>query len=170
MSSALDGVNSLYSNTYTNSLTNSNTNSLENTLGNSDLSNASEDQLMTVCKDFEEYFVEQMVKSMVKMSKISSDDDANDYSSIFGMDSGASDSGMSTMSGYYGDQMVSLISKQLCDQDGGKGLGLAQTLYEQMKRNYGISDTPSTDKDSSSSEQEPATDSTQDKKEGVATA
>ena len=133
ISNSLSGLN------YTNSTTyNSKTSSLENTLNNSDLSNADTDKLMSVCKDFEEYFAEQMVKSMLKMAKVDSSDDDNSYASIFGLSSDSSDSGMSTMSSYFGDQMVSKLSEALCSTENGSGLGLAQTLYNQMKRNYGI--------------------------------
>ena len=135
ISNNLSGLNSLYTDSTTYS---SKTSSLENTLNNSDLSTADSDKLMSVCKDFEEYFAEQMVKSMLKMAKVDSSDDDNSYASIFGLSSDSSDSGMSTMSSYFGDQMVSKLSEALCSTENGSGLGLAQTLYNQMKRNYGI--------------------------------
>lgn len=135
MSDTISGLNSAYLNsTYTNATTSS----IENTLTGSDLSTYTDDELMEVCKDFEEYFAEQMVKSMLKMAKVDSSDDDNSYASIFGLSSDSSDSGMSTMAGYYGDQMVTMLSEALCDSDNGGGLGLAQTLYNQMKRNYSI--------------------------------
>lgn len=142
MSDTLSGMNALNANTYTNSM-NSTGNNIQNTINNSDLSQASDDELLSVCKDFEEYFAEQMVKSMIKMANVSGEEDADDYSSIFGLSSDSSSSGMSTMSNYYGGQLVTMLSQALCDSDNGKGLGLAQTLYEQMKRNYGVSDTTS---------------------------
>jgi len=133
MSETISGLNSSYLNgTYTNSTTSA----IENTLNNKDLSTSSSDELMEVCKDFEEYFAEQMVKSMLKMAKVDSSDDDNSYASIFGLSSDSSDSGMSTMSSYFGDQMVSKLSEALCSRENGRGL--AQTLYNQMKRNYGI--------------------------------
>ena len=129
MSDTISGLNSSYLNgTYTNSTTSA----LESTLNNKDLSTSSSDELM------EEYFAEQMVKSMLKMAKVDSSDDDNSYASIFGLSSDSSDSGMSTMSSYFGDQMVSKLSEALCSTENGSGLGLAQTLYNQMKRNYGI--------------------------------
>lgn len=135
MSDTISGLNSSYLNgTYTNSTTSA----LESTLNNKDLSTSSSDELMEVCKDFEEYFAEQMVKSMLKMAKVDSSDDDNSYASIFGLSSDSSDSGMSTMSSYFGDQMVSKLSEALCSTENSSGLGLAQTLYNQMKRNYGI--------------------------------
>ena len=134
MSDTISGLNSVYTNgTYTDTTTSS----IQNTLNTKDLSTSSDD-LMEVCKDFEEYFVEQMVKSMLKMAKVDGDDD-DSYASIFGLSSD-SDSGMSTMSSFYGDKMVTMISEAMCDSENGKGLGIAQNLYDQMKRNYNIQD------------------------------
>jgi peptidoglycan hydrolase FlgJ len=39
---------------------------LSDKLASTDFSQASDDELMSVCKDFESYFVEQMLKSMQK--------------------------------------------------------------------------------------------------------
>ena len=133
MDTIIGGLNSVYNNS---SNANSSANAIEKKLNNTDLSGASDDELMDVCKDFEEYFVEQMVKSMMKMAKVDGGDDENDYSAIFGL-SDSSGSYMSTLSSFYGDQMVTKISEAISGQQGG-GLGLAQTLYEQMKRNYSV--------------------------------
>ena len=138
ISNNLSGLNSLYKD---NSTYSSKTSSLENTLNNSDLSTADSDKLMSVCKDFEEYFVEQMVKSMVKMASVDGSSDADDYSSLFGLSSDSDDSYLSSMSSYYGSQMVTKLTESLCDDTNGNGIGLAKTLYEQMKRNYNIQDT-----------------------------
>lgn len=138
ISNNLSGLNSLYTDSTTYS---SKTSSLENTLKNSDLSTADSDKLMSVCKDFEEYFVEQMVKSMVKMASVDGSSDADDYSSLFGLSSDSDDSYLSSMSSYYGSQMVTKLTESLCDDTNGNGIGLAKTLYEQMKRNYNIQDT-----------------------------
>ena len=135
MSDSLNGITGL-DNIY-NNYTTKKTDSLENKLNSSDLSSATDDELMSVCKDFESYFVEQMLKSMDKMSKIDSDDDDNRslFSSMAGI-TGTSDSGMSTLSSYFGGEMLSQLADSITESNGGKGLGLAQTLYEQMKRNY----------------------------------
>ena len=138
ISNNLSGLNSLYTDSTTYS---SKTSSLENTLNNSDLSTADSDKLMSVCKDFEEYFVEQMVKSMVKMASVDGSSDADDYSSLFGLSSDSDDSYLSSMSSYYGSQMVTKLTESLCDDTNGNGIGLAKTLYEQMKRNYNLQDT-----------------------------
>ena len=135
ISNNLSGLNSLYTDSTTYS---SKTSSLENTLNNSDLSTADSDKLMSVCKDFEEYFVEQMVKSMVKMASVDGSSDADDYSSLFGLSSDSDDSYLSSMSSYYGSQMVTKLTESLCDDTNGNGIGLAKTLYEQMKRNYNL--------------------------------
>ena len=137
MSDSLNGITGL-DNIY-NNYTTKKTDSLENKLNSSDLSSATDDELMSVCKDFESYFVEQMLKSMEKMSKIDSDDDDNSslFSSMAGI-TGTSDSGMSTLSSYFGGEMLSQLADSITESNGGKGLGLAQTLYEQMKRNYSV--------------------------------
>jgi flagellar protein FlgJ len=164
MSDLMGGLNSIYTNNSLNgSGTNTTANSIENKLENSDLSTATDDQLMEVCKDFESYFVEQMVKSMVKMADVNGDSQDNGYASIFGMSSDSSDSAMSTLTGYYGDKMSSIIADAICDNQSGKGLGLAQTLYEQMKRNYGItnSDVSDSDKSETDAAKEPETGKTE---------
>ena len=133
----LSGLSSIYNNTYTNSTGNS----LEDKLNNSDLSTATDDELLEVCKDFEQYFAEQMIKSMIKMSNVDGEDDENIYASLFGM-TDASDSAMGTMASYFGDELVSKVAETMTESNGGNGLGLAQILYEQMRRNYGIAEAP----------------------------
>lgn len=89
--------------------------SLENKLNNG-LENATDDELMSACKEFEAYFVEQMYKAMEK-TVIKSDEDAssNQYTE------------------YFGDMLTQEYSKAVTD---GEGMGIAQQLYEQMQRNY----------------------------------
>ena len=43
------------------------------------------------------------------------------------------------MMDYYKDQMVQSMAEESTAQG---GFGLAQMLYEQMKRNYGVSEIP----------------------------
>ena len=112
---------------------------LTDKINGTDFSKASDDELMSVCKDFESYFVEQMLKSMEKMAKIDSDDDSstslfNSMASI----GGESDSAMSTLGSYFGDEMIKKYAELFTESDNGKGLGIAQTLYQQMKRNYTV--------------------------------
>ena len=71
MSDSITGLSSKnYSDVY-----DSKAGSLTNKLTDTDYSKASDDELMSVCKDFESYFVEQVLKSMEKMAKIDSDDE-----------------------------------------------------------------------------------------------
>ena len=112
---------------------------LTDKINGTDFSKASDDELMSVCTDFESYFVEQMLKSMEKMAKIDSDDDSS--TSLFkSMASigGESDSAMSTLGSYFGDEMIKNYAELFTESDNGKGLGIAQTLYQQMKRNYTV--------------------------------
>ncbi len=90
---------------------------LENQL-NTDMTSASEDELMDACKQFESYFLEQMFKSM--MDTIPKNEEM-------------SGSGTALMD-YYTDEMVQKLASDSTEQN---SLGLAQMLYEQMKRNYG---------------------------------
>lgn len=115
-------VASMYSNTYA-SAANQTAARLQNTLDSANYSAASKDELMDACKQFEAYFVEQMFKAMMKT--IPSDSNTSNYTS--------------TMMDYCKDQMVQSMAEENTTQG---GFGLAQMLYEQMKRNYGISDIP----------------------------
>ena len=130
----IDNLNSIYANsTYTNQTTNS----ISNKLNSTDFSKATDDELMEVCKEFESYFVEQMLKSMAKMSSVDGSNSDNIYASLFGVTED-SDSGMNTLSSYFGDELMSSMADKVVENQSGKGLGIAQTLYEQMKRNYSV--------------------------------
>lgn len=134
MDGYMSGVNSVYNN---GSYVNSSGNSIQDKINNSDLPNATDDELMEVCKDFESYFVEQMMKAMIKMSDVDGDGDDNIYASLFSVTEN-SDAGMSTMASFFGDELMSNVSDMMVNSQSGQGLGIAQTLYQQMKRNYGI--------------------------------
>lgn len=113
MSLSVDNLSSYYN------MDTSSTSKLEETL-NSDLSTATDDELMDVCKDFEAYFTEQMFKAMQKMIP-ESDTDMS--------------SSTRQLQDYYKEQMIQSMAEQSAE---GEGLGIAQMLYEQMKRNYGL--------------------------------
>lgn len=89
---------------------------LENKL-NGDITTATDDELMEACKQFEAYFVEQMFKSMMKTVPKNEDMSGS----------------TSTLVDYYKDEMMRELA---ADSTETNSLGLAQTLYEQMKRNY----------------------------------
>ena len=84
-----------------------------------DYSKASDEELMDACKQFEAYFVEQMFKEMMKT--IPESESGSSYTS--------------NLMSYYKDNMVQEVASASTEQG---GLGLAQMLYEQMKRNYGL--------------------------------
>ena len=111
---------SYYNEVYGSSNTGS-ANKLQNTLSNADYSQASEEELYDVCKQFESYFVEQVIKQMEKMIPESDEDStASNY-----MD-------------YFGDTLYQELAEDVTESNNGEGIGIAKTLYEQMKRNYGL--------------------------------
>lgn len=88
---------------------------LESTLNSTDLDTATDDELMDVCKSFEAYFVEQVMKEAKKM--VQSDEDENTYLQ------------------YFGDTLLQEYSSMIVETG---GLGIAEDLYESIKRNSGI--------------------------------
>ena len=115
----IDGLSSYYSNLYTSGMSNnavsSNTsaNVLEDALNSTELSKATDDELMDVCKSFESYFVEQVLKA-AKKTVLSEDEEEGDYIQ------------------YFGDTLVQEYSDIISDKG---NLGIAQMLYDSMKRN-----------------------------------
>lgn len=113
----IGGISSGYNDLYGTTVSQS-TSALENQL-DADYSQATDDELMDACKQFEAYFLEQMFKEMMKTVPASE----------------SSSGSNSNMLDYYKDQMIQTIAKDSTEQN---SLGLAQTLYEQMRRNYGL--------------------------------
>lgn len=113
----IGNINSTYDNIY-NSASNASADKIQSQLG-SDFSKATDEELMNVCKEFEAYFMEQVMKSMWKTVPEAEES------------SGAN----ASLQSYYQDEM---IKQTAMDSTESNSLGLAQTLYEQMKRNYGI--------------------------------
>ena len=77
---------------------------------------------MDACKQFEQYLVEMVM------------DEVMDTVDIFGTGEPSS-SAMASSQDLMKDSMVQTMSKQLTE---GANLGIAQELYESMKRNYGM--------------------------------
>lgn len=73
----------------------------------------SDEELMEACKGFEQYFLEQIFKSM-QATVDKSEDEENEYTSMFN------------------DMMVENYAKSAVDA---QGYGVAQMLYESMKHN-----------------------------------
>jgi len=95
---------------------------MSNEIKNTDYSSASDEELMDACKQFESYFLEQVFKGMQKTVDVFKDEDStSNYSS--------------SMLDYFEDNTIAELAKTSTDTN---SLGLAQTLYEQMKRNYNL--------------------------------
>lgn len=113
----MTNISAMYSDTYT-TAANQTASRLQNQLDGADYTKASSDELMDACRQFEAYFVEQMYKAMLKT--VPQNEETSNYTS--------------TVMDYYKDQMVQSMAEETAS---GNGLGLAQMLYEQMRRNYG---------------------------------
>ena len=80
-------------------------------------SDSTEDELK---KDFESYFVEQVIKEMKDSMTLKSDDE---------------DSSMSQYKDMFMDTVIEQMSDTIVEKS---GENITQQLYEQMKRNYNI--------------------------------
>ena len=83
---------------------------------NKDFSKATDEELMDACKEFEAYFMEMVMKEMTKNIHLTGEN---------------ADAGSSTLVDFYKDQTISRLATQSTEQN---SLGLAQQMYEQMKR------------------------------------
>ena len=115
-------IAAMYSDTYANAA-NQSAAKLQNKVSGTDYSKASDDELLDACKQFEAYFIEQMYKGMMKT--IPTNEETSNYTS--------------TMMDYYKDQMIQTMAAETTNQN---SIGLAQMLYEQMKRNFGAAQLP----------------------------
>lgn len=114
----MDISTSYYSDYLTNKVNQST--KVENALQNT--SDASDEELMEACKSFEAYFLEQVFDAMLESTKAFSSEDENSYAS--------------KMVDYFKDTAIQSITEEATKQD---GIGIAKTLFEQMKRqNSGI--------------------------------
>ena len=111
---------SYYSDYYTNS-TNASSDALKNTLSGVG-KDSTDEELMAACKEFEAYFVEQIYKGMEKTIMKTEDEEENSTASQY--------------LEYFSDMQVEEYAKAATEQ--GSGIGLAQQLFESMKRNYGL--------------------------------
>ena len=114
-------ISSVYTNMYLEQAKTSSGKAIDKSL-NKDYAAATEAELMDACKDFEAYFVEQMFKAMEATTKIPGNDDDKDASVTATMD-------------MFGDQLQQEYAKQAIEN---QDFGIAQALFEQMKRNYGL--------------------------------
>ncbi len=94
---------------------------LKDTIKSTDYTKVEDDELLDACKQFEAYFLEQVFKEMQKTVDAVKDENSLDTSN--------------SMIDYFQDMTIQNLASTSTEL---QGLGLAQTLYEQMKRNYGI--------------------------------
>ena len=122
MSMDVSGITSMLNQTgVTNATTSANTaktDSLTNSV-NGLSSNSTDEELMEVLKDFESYFIEQIIK---QMKETFTDEDEEES-----MASQYTDTFM--------DYAIEDVADMLLEEVGG---GMTQQLFEQMKRNYNI--------------------------------
>lgn len=86
---------------------------------NMDYANATDEELLGACKQFEQYFVEMTLKEVFKTVD------------LFGMNESTSNA-MMTSKDLMKDSMVQTFAEKITEN---ANLGLAQQLYESMKRN-----------------------------------
>lgn len=82
-----------------------------------DYSNATAEELLEACKEFEAYFVEQLFKAM--RATVPESENSSSASAL----------------NMFEDNLYQEYAKQSAENG---QLGLAQQLFEQMKRNYGL--------------------------------
>lgn len=122
MSISLDSMAALADTTAINTIAdNNNASALQNSLKG--VSSAkSDDELLQVCKDFESYFVEEVLKEVKENMKSGEEEEKKDQS-------------LAALTDFHMDGTIELIADQMVDQ---VGESFTQQLYEQMKRNYGM--------------------------------
>ena len=92
-------------------------------LSEAEVAAKTDEELMEVCKEFEAYFLEQVFDAMMKTATVFSEEEKNGYAA--------------KMVDYFKDTAVQELTAQATEQN---GFGIAQTLYEQMKRQYSAID------------------------------
>lgn len=120
MTGAINGFGDYYSQ-YQN--VDATTENLKNTLTGTN-NQSSTEELMDACKEFEAYFVEQVLKSMESLKKVP----------------GAEEKEKSSATSYYENFKDTLYQEYASTMTESGDFGIAKTLYEQMKRNYGITE------------------------------
>ena len=120
MSISLDSITALADTTTAAAIANQNTSALQNSLKGVS-ADKTEDELLQVCKDFESYFVEEVLKEVKENMKSEEDKDK--------------DQSLETLTDFHMDGTIELIADEVVEQ---VGESFTQQLFEQMKRNYGI--------------------------------
>ena len=86
---------------------------LSSSLGNIEKGTATDEELMNACKEFETYLVEQVIKN-TKSAMLEDEDSQGEYMKMFG------------------DRLNQSYAEMITET---ADLGIAQMLYESMKRN-----------------------------------
>ncbi len=114
----ISGLSSIYTEYLNQQTDNVSSKKMQDTVSK-DYSKATDEELLDVCKQFEAYFMEQVYKNMEKTI-------IRDESS----------SGTTTaLVDYFKDSALQELTRTSTET---QGLGIAQMLYEQMKRNYDL--------------------------------
>ncbi len=114
----ISGLTNIYSDYLTQQMDEAQTAKMKQAVSK-DYSQATEDELLDVCKQFEAYFLEQIFKQMEKTVI---------------KDEGSSAS-TSALVDYFKESAIAELAETSTET---QGLGIAQMLYEQMKRNYNL--------------------------------
>ena len=111
----MDSTDSLKGTDYSSYISQANLSSTVSHISNANKKNATDDEMMAACKEFEQYMVEQVYKHMEK-TVMKAEDEQNEYEE------------------YFDDFRIQAYAKMVSDQG---NLKLADQLYEAMKRNSG---------------------------------
>lgn len=87
-----------------------------------------DEEMMSACEEFETYLLQKMFQSMEETAKVFSDDEDEEGSEYVDM---------------FSDNMYQALAENMMAS--GAGLGIAQTLYDSMARNAGISEISSSE-------------------------
>lgn len=93
---------------------------LDSRIKTKDYSQSSDEELLEACKEFESYFMEQIFKGMQKTVDVFKDKETSPNDSLVD---------------FFKDSAIQNLASISTENE---GLGLAQMLYEQMKRNYNM--------------------------------
>lgn len=115
----IDGLSTAYLAQINQAQTNANSGRVEK-LVESDLSTATDEELMDACQEFESYLLEQVMKEMKKTTSLFSDEE---------------DGSESALVDYFMDSTIQELATDVTEK---QGLGIARTLYESMKRQYNL--------------------------------
>jgi flagellar protein FlgJ len=99
---------------YTSLIAQNSSQTVSDKISSASVDDASDTELLEACQEFEKYMIEQIYKNMEKT--IDRAEEKSDYEE------------------YFGDMMVQEYAEKIEDQG---GMGLAQQLYEAMKKNEG---------------------------------